>query len=95
MAQQQQSAAIAAASPPSLTELAVTKPSRFNGSLTSYHGWWRSVSLYMKFIALRFPDDAIKVACVLACITLGLVSSWAQAYFEEHLDVASNFAVGT
>ena len=80
MAQQQQPAAIAAAAnPPALTESVVTKLSSFDGSLTSYHGWRRSLSLYMAFNASRFPDDVTKVACVLACMTSGSATNWAQA----------------
>ena len=91
MAQQQQQAAIAAANPPAPTESVVTKPSSFDSSLTSYHDWRRSLSLYMAFNALKFPDDATKVACMLACMTLGSVTNWAQAYVEGHLNATGNF----
>ena len=95
MAQQQQPAAIVTANPPTPTESVVTKPSSFDGSLTSYHGWRRSLSLYMAFNASKFPDDATKVACALACMTSGSATNWAQAYFEGHLDANGDFMAGT
>ena len=95
MAQQQQPAAIADANPATLTESVVTKPLSFDGSLTSYHGWRRSLSLYMAFNASKFPDDATKVACALACMTSGSATNWAQAYFEGHLDANGDFVAGT
>ena len=66
---QPQPAAIATANPPTPTESVVTKPSGFDGSLTSYHGWRRSLSLYIAFNASKFPNDTTKVACALACMT--------------------------
>ena len=93
--QHQQPAVVAAANPPAPTESVVTKPSSFDGSLTSYHGWRRSLSLYMAFNASKFPDDATKVACALACMTSGSATNWAQAYFEGHLDANGDFVAGT
>ena len=40
------------------TDAIVAKPLVYNGSLTTYMSWRRSLALYMTVNATKFPDDA-------------------------------------
>ena len=77
------------------TESVVAKPLVFNGSLSSYPTWRRSLGLYMTFNSTKFPDDRSKVICALSYMTEGTVDVWAQAFYEEKMDAAGALVVVT
>ena len=77
------------------TESVVAKPLVFNGSLSSYPTWRRSLGLYMTFNSTKFPDDQSKVIHALSYMTEVAASVWAQAFYEEKMDAAGTLAVGT
>ena len=76
------------------TDAIVAKPLVYNGSLTTYSSWRRSLALYMTVNTTKFPDDASKIACALSYMTEGTASTWAQAFFEEK-GGTSTFTPGT
>ena len=61
----------------------VAKPLAFNGSLSTYATWQRSLTLYMTANATKFLDDTSKVVCVLSYVTEGTANTWTHAFFEE------------
>ena len=65
------------------TESVVAKPLVFNGSLSSYPTWRRSLGLYMTFNSTKFPDDQSKVICALSYMTEKTASVWAQAFMRR------------
>ena len=65
------------------TDAIVAKPLIYNGSLTTYSSWRRSLALYMMVNTTKFPDNASKIACALSYMMEGTASTWAQAFFEE------------
>ena len=77
------------------TESVVAKPLVFNGSLSSYPTWRRSLGLYMTFNSTKFPDDQSKVIYALSYMTEGTANVWAQAFYEEKMDTAGTLVVGT
>ena len=77
------------------TESVVAKPLVFNGSLSSYPTWMRSLGLYMTFNSTKFPDDQSKVIYALSYMTEGTANIWAQAFYEEKMDFAGTLTVGT
>ena len=77
------------------TESVVAKPLVFNGSLSSYPTWRRSLGLYMTFNSTKLPDDRSKVICALSYTTEGTANVWVQAFYEEKMDAAGTLAVGT
>ena len=76
------------------TDAVVAKPLIYNGSLTTYASWRRSISLYMTVNQTKFPDDNTKIACALSYMTEGTASTWAQAFFEEK-NATGTFVPGT
>ena len=57
------------------TDAIVAKPLVYNGSLTTYSSWRRSLALYMTVNTTKFPDDASKIACALSYMTEGTAST--------------------
>ena len=76
------------------TNAIVAKPLVYNGSLTTYASWRRSLALYMTVNTTKFPDDNTRIACALSYMTEGTASTWAQAFFEEK-SATGTFAPGT
>ena len=60
------------------TDVVVAKPLIYNGSLTTYASWRRSITLYMTVNQTKFPDDNTKIACALA--TFAMVQSLWRAW---------------
>ena len=77
------------------TESVVAKPLVFNGSLSSYPTWRRSLGLYMTFDSTKFPDDQSKAIHALSYMTEGTANVWAQAFYEEKMDATGALTVGT
>ena len=75
-------------------ESIVAKPLAYDGSLSTYATWRRSLTLYMATNATKFPDDTAKIACALSYMTEGTANTWAQAFFEEK-STTGTFAPGT
>ena len=75
-------------------ESIVAKSLAYNGSLSTYATWQRSLALYMTINATKFPDDTTKIACTLSYMTEGIANTWAQAFFEEK-SVTGTFIPGT
>ena len=73
-----------AAAPAASNDLVITKPQIFDGMLSKYAAWMRSLNLYMVFNTAKFPNDGTKVACALTYMTEGSASAWAQSYFDDH-----------
>ena len=76
------------------TDTIVAKPLTFNGSLTTYNAWRRSLTLYMAVTTTKFPDDTTKIACALSYMSEGTASTWAQAFFEDK-NTTGTFTPGT